>query len=187
MIFQILIVDDEPHVVDAIRGILEQEPAVDMEIHTAFRGQQALKMCQQYPIQLLITDIRMPDMSGLELLRRLRKEKQIPVILVTARDAVMDKVTGLDMGADDYITKPFEIEELLARIQVHLRQSTSAQAETPEVAGLRLLPQSQAVLAGGQEVHLTRTEYAILKLLLQNPGQVIAKSVILDRISADTP
>ena len=67
MIFQILIVDDEPHVVDAIRGILEQEPAVDMEIHTAFRGQQALKMCQQYPIQLLITDIRMPDMSGLEL------------------------------------------------------------------------------------------------------------------------
>ena len=67
MIFQILIVDDEPHVVDTIRGILEQEPAVDMEIHTAFRGQQALKICQQYPIQLLITDIRMPDMSGLEL------------------------------------------------------------------------------------------------------------------------
>lgn len=117
MIFQILIVDDEPHVVDAIRGILEQEPAVDMEIHTAFRGQQALKLCQQYPISLLITDIRMPDMSGLELARQVRQlTPDCNVILLTAYSDFTYAYEGIQLHASDYILKTEDKQIIRSRI-----------------------------------------------------------------------
>ena len=117
MIFQILIVDDEPHVVDAIRGILEQEPAVDMEIHTAFRGQQALKICQQYPIQLLITDIRMPDMSGLELAKVVKENNpDCNVILLTAYSDFSYAYEGIRLQASDYILKTEDREVIRSRL-----------------------------------------------------------------------
>jgi len=117
MIFQILIVDDEPHVVDTIRGILEQEPTVDIEIHTAFRGQQALKLCKQYPIQLLITDIRMPDMSGLELAKAVREnDPDCNVILLTAYSDFSYAYEGIRLQASDYILKTEEREVIRSRI-----------------------------------------------------------------------
>lgn len=117
MIFQILIVDDEPHVVDAIRGVLEQEPEVDMEIHTAFRGQQALKLCQQYPISLLITDIRMPDMSGLELARQVRQlTPDCNVILLTAYSDFTYAYEGIQLHASDYILKTEDKQIIRSRI-----------------------------------------------------------------------
>ena len=117
MIFQILIVDDEPHVVDAIRGILEQEPEVDLEIHTAFRGQQALKLCQQYPISLLITDIRMPDMSGLELARQVRQlTPDCNVILLTAYSDFTYAYEGIQLHAGDYILKTEDKQIIRSRI-----------------------------------------------------------------------
>ena len=117
MIFQILIVDDEPHVVDAIRGILEQEPEVDLEVHTAFRGQQALKLCQQYPISLLITDIRMPDMSGLELARQVRQlTPDCNVILLTAYSDFTYAYEGIQLHASDYILKTEDKQIIRSRI-----------------------------------------------------------------------
>ena len=117
MIFQILIVDDEPHVVDAIRGILEQEPEVDLEIHTAFRGQQALKLCQQYPISLLITDIRMPDMSGLELAGQVRQlTPDCNVILLTAYSDFTYAYEGIQLHASDYILKTEDKQIIRSRI-----------------------------------------------------------------------
>ena len=132
MIFQILIVDDEPHVVDTIRGILEQEPAVDMEIHTAFRGQQALKICQQYPIQLLITDIRMPDMSGLELAKVVKENNpDCNVILLTAYSDFSYAYEGIRLQASDYILKTEDREvirsriiQVLARMEQDLRKKS---------------------------------------------------------------
>ena len=132
MIFQILIVDDEPHVVDTIRGILEQEPAVDMEIHTAFRGQQALKICQQYPIQLLITDIRMPDMSGLELAKVVKENNpDCNVILLTAYSDFSYAYEGIRLQASDYILKAEDREvirsrifQVLARMEQDLRKKS---------------------------------------------------------------
>lgn len=117
MIFQILIVDDEPHVVDTIRGILEQEPEVDLELHTAFRGQQALKLCQQYPISLLITDIRMPDMSGLELARQVRQlTPDCNVILLTAYSDFTYAYEGIQLHASDYILKTEDKQIIRSRI-----------------------------------------------------------------------
>lgn len=117
MIFQILIVDDEPHVVDTIRGILEQDPEVDLEVHTAFRGQQALKLCQQYPISLLITDIRMPDMSGLELARQVRQlTPDCNVILLTAYSDFTYAYEGIQLHASDYILKTEDKQIIRSRI-----------------------------------------------------------------------
>lgn len=177
----ILIIEDDPHIGSLLEEALTRE---GYAVSRAYSGTEALLALSVRRPDLALLDLMLPGLSGEEVLPAIR---DIPVIVVSAKADVDSKVGLLLGGAVDYVTKPFELKELLARIRVHLRQSTAAQAETLEAAGLTFLPQSQAVLADGQEVHLTRTEAAILKLLLQNPGQVIAKSVILDRISADTP
>lgn len=177
----ILIIEDDPHIGSLLEEALTRE---GYAVSRAYSGTEALLTLSVRRPDLVLLDLMLPGLSGEEVLPAIR---DIPVIVVSAKADVDSKVGLLLGGAVDYVTKPFELKELLARIRVHLRQSTAAQAETLEAAGLTFFPQSQAVLADGQEVHLTRTEAAILKLLLQNPGQVIAKSVILDRISADTP
>ncbi len=178
----ILIIDDD----EAI-GDLEQEVLTRAGYRTlrAYAGTEALLLLKEQQPDLILLDLMLPGLSGEALLPKLAG---IPVIVVSAKAAVSDKVSLLLGGAADYLTKPFDTKELLARVAVRLRERQSAPLGAVYTCGpLRLDTASHAVTADGAPVALTRTEYAILKLLLQNPGQVLARSVLLDRISADTP
>ena len=136
--------------------------------------------------ELILLDIMLPELNGLEVIRRLRKSSSVPVILLTARDAVMDKVAGLDMGANDYITKPFAIEELLARIRAQLRQGENAHESSNGgvlTAGrLSLDPQRHEVRYAGTLVELTQKEFAMLELLLRNKDIVLSRETFLERV-----
>lgn len=178
----ILIIDD-----DVAIGNLEQEvlERAGYSVLRAYSGTEALLLLKSSRPDLVLLDLMLPGLSGEEVLPRIQG---IPVIVVSAKAAVQDKVDLLLGGAADYLTKPFDTKELLARVAVRLRDaSASPSAEVYRCGGLTLDTASHEVQAGGVPVQLTRTEYAILKLLMQNPGQVLAKSVLLDRISADTP
>ena len=178
----ILIIDD-----DAAIGSLEQEvlERAGYAALRAYSGTEALLLLKTSRPDLILLDLMMPGLSGEEVLPRLRG---IPTIVVSAKAAVQDKVGLLLGGAADYLTKPFDTQELLARVAVRLREAArSPLTAVYSCGGLTLDTASHEVRADGTPVQLTRTEYAILKLLMQNPGQVLAKSVLLERISADTP
>lgn len=185
---QILIIDDDISINDMLDKVLAR---AGYETFHAWSGTEALlflKDCGERKPDLILLDLMLPGLSGEELLPQIG---DVPVIVMSARTDVRDKVNVLLAGAADYITKPFEIEELLARISVQLRGSRAGRRhEEPksEVYGeITLDPGTRLVRAGGEEVHLTKTEYAILKLLMENPRQVITRTAILDRISEDTP
>lgn len=178
----ILIIDD-----DMTIGNLEQEllTRAGYAVLRAYSGTEALLLLKDHRPDLILLDLMLPGLSGEELLPQLR---EIPVIVVSAKAAVENKVELLLGGAADYLTKPFDSKELLARVAVRLRERpASARGEICTCGDLTLDLKSRQVTAGGAPVALTRTEYAILKLLARNPGQVLAKSVLLDRIAADTP
>ena len=178
----VLIVEDEQSIVDILTFNLTKEGYNTIE---ALDGPTGLQLALEQNPDLVLLDLMLPGLSGEEVLAKIQ---DVPVMVVSAKVGVEDKVSLLLNGAVDYITKPFDSRELLARVAVRLRESAAAGLSAPLEAGpLRLDPASHAVTAAGTPVHLTKTEYAILKLFLQNPGQAIAKSVILDRISADTP
>ena len=178
---RILIVEDEEKLARFVELELNHE---GYEVQKAFDGRTGLAMALEGENDLILLDVMLPGMSGLELLRRLRKERQTPVILVTARDAVMDKVTGLDMGADDYITKPFEIEELLARIRVSLRRRAVAPVSTPALTSgpLRLDPARHEVFYGDAPVQLTLREFELLQTLMENRSIVLSREKLLDMV-----
>ena len=178
----ILIIDD-----DAAIGNLEQEvlQRAGYAVLRAYSGTEALLLLKDSRPDLILLDLMLPGLSGEALLPKLRG---IPVIVVSAKAAVQDRVSLLMDGAADYLTKPFDTRELLARVAVRLREAARSPLAAVYTCGsLTLDTVSREVRAGGAPIALTRTEYAILKLLMQNPGQVLAKSVLLDRISADTP
>lgn len=178
----ILIIDDDPAIGNLEQEVLER---AGYAILRAYSGTEALLLLKSSRPDLILLDLMLPGLSGEEVLPQLRG---IPTIVVSAKAAVQDKVNLLLGGAADYLTKPFDTKELLARVAVRLREaSTAPLAERYTCGGLTLDTASHEVQANGVPVQLTRTEYAILKLLMQNPGQVLAKSVLLDRISADTP
>lgn len=178
----ILIIDD-----DATIGNLEQEvlERAGYAVRRAYSGTEALLLLKSSRPDLILLDLMLPGLSGEEVLPQIQR---IPVIVVSAKTSVQDKVGLLLGGAADYLTKPFDTKELLARVAVRLREaSRSPLAAVYRCGDLTLDTASHSVCAAGMPVQLTRTEYAILKLLIQNPGQVLAKSVLLDRISTDTP
>ena len=177
----ILVIDDDVPIGDMLEEVLTREGYRVSRAYSGTEGRLALGADRP---DLALLDLMLPGLSGEELLPEIR---DLPVIIVSAKADIDGKVGLLLGGAADYVTKPFEIRELLARIAVNLRRTAQPVSETLSRSGLRLDPASREVSAEGREVRLTRTEYAILKLLLQNPDQVIAKSVLLDRISADTP
>ena len=178
---KILVVDDEKPISDIIKFNLTKE---GYDVHTAYDGEEALKQVEEVSPDLIILDLMLPGLSGEELLPKIR---EIPVIVVSAKVGIDDKVNMLLGGAVDYLTKPFELKELLARIEVQLRKKESRREKENLTAGkLTMKLTSREVTLAGHPVHLTKTEYAVLKILLQNPGQAIAKSVLLDRISEDT-
>lgn len=177
----ILIVDDDVCIGDMLQEVLVKE---GYRAARAYSGTEALLYLSGNRPDLILLDLMLPGLSGEELLPLI---EGIPVIVVSARSETADKVDLLLSGADDYITKPFDTDELLARIAVQLRRPATGTSSLLAFNGIRLDTASRTAEVDGQPVRLTKTEYAILKLLMQNPSQVITKSVMLDRISEDTP
>ena len=177
----ILIIDDDIHIGNIIKEALIKE---GYQVLRAYSGTEAIYVLSASTPDLILLDLMLPGLSGEEVLSQI---KGIPVIVVSAKIDVDDKVALLLGGATDYITKPFEMKELLARITVALRGSIVSTDSILSFDNLRLDITTHEVFAGQQGVNLTRTEYAVLKILMQNPSQVIAKSVLLERISEDTP
>lgn len=177
----IFIVDDDVQIGNMLQALLTKE---GYRVLRAYSGTEALLMLSGKTPDLILLDLMLPGLSGEEILPKM---EGIPVIVLSARVDVQDKVSLLLGGAADYMTKPFDTKELLARIAVQLRRPLKNQNTALSAGDLTLDPISHAVTAKGAAVALTKTEFAILKLLLANPGQVIARSVILDRISRDTP
>lgn len=179
---KIAIVEDDTYINDLLCEALTAE---GYDVLRAWSGTEALLLFQKTTPDLILLDLMLPGLSGEELLPRIR---QIPVIILSAKAETGDKVNLLLNGAADYLTKPFEMPELLARIAVQLRKSnTSNAAPLLAAANLTLHTDTRECLVEEHPVHLTRTEFAILKNLLQNPSQVLSKSTLLDRISLDCP
>ena len=177
---KILLVEDEEKLARVVELELRYE---GYEVEKAFDGREGLEKALSGGFDLVLLDIMLPSMSGMEVLRRLRRESQVPVIMVTARDTVVDKVSGLDSGADDYITKPFEIEELLARIRAALRKRPARQEGTVLTAGpLTMDPERHEVTVKGTPVELTRREFDLLRYLLENKEKVISRESLLDNV-----
>lgn len=178
----ILIIDDDLHIGNMLEEALSKE---GYQISRAYSGTEALLVLTNAKPDLILLDLMLPDLNGEEVLPHI---KDIPVIIVSAKVDVDSKVSLLLNGAVDYVTKPFHVKELVARIEVQLRKnSVLNQALTLSYAGITLDISTHIVTIDEEEVKLTRTEYAILKLLMQNPMQVVTKSLILERISEDTP
>ena len=177
----ILIVDDDVCIGDMLQEVLAKE---GYRTARAYSGTEALLYLSRSRPDLILLDLMLPGLSGEELLPLI---EDIPVIVVSAKSETADKVNLLLGGADDYITKPFDTAELLARIAVQLRRPATGTSSLLAFNGIRLDTSSRTAEVDGQPVRLTKTEYVILKLLMQNPSQVITKSVMLDRISEDTP
>lgn len=177
---KILLVEDEEKLARVVELELRYE---GYEVEKAFDGREGLEKALSGGFDLILLDIMLPSLSGMEVLRRLRRESQVPVIMVTARDTVVDKVSGLDSGADDYITKPFEIEELLARIRAALRKRPARQESAVLTAGpLTMDPERHEVTVKGTAVELTRREFDLLRYLLENKEKVISRESLLDNV-----
>lgn len=178
----IAVIDDDIYIGDMLEKALSQE---GYQVLRAYSGTEALLLFEHRKPDLVLLDLMLPGLAGEQVLGHL---KGIPVIVVSARTSVDDKVELLTEGAVDYVTKPFEIRELLARIRVQLRTQRNEQT-MQEIAfgGMVMKPETREITVEGADVHLTPTEFAILKQLMQNPDQVVTKSRILDAISMDTP
>ena len=178
---RILVVDDEPQITRVLRRSLMTQ---GYDVHVAADGESALETFADWPPDLVVTDLSMPNMGGLELCRKLRSISDLPIIVLSVRGEEPTKVEALDAGADDYVTKPFGMDELLARIRAALRR---APAPTPDVADLTVLEggafridlESRSVSVLGEEVHLTPKEYDLMVYLLRHPGKVLTHRALL--------
>ena len=179
---RILLVEDEEKLARFVELELTHE---GYQVEKAFDGRTGLELAEKGGFDLLLLDIMLPGLNGLEVLRRLRKEgSSVPVIMLTARDAVMDKVTGLDMGADDYVTKPFSIEELLARIRAALRKQTVQKKEDSllSCADLTVDVSRHRVTRGGKEIELTGREFSLLQFFMENKTIVLSRDQLLEKV-----
>lgn len=177
---RILVVDDEPKLVKLVRGYLEQEK---FEVVTAVNGREALFAARESQPDLIILDINMPEMDGWEFMRQHRQERNTPIIMLTARVDDMDKVIGLEMGADDYLTKPFSPRELMARVRAVLRR-VDPQTATPQIlrkGALEVDLDARLVMVNGRHVDLTPMEYDLLIALMRNPGRAFNRLELLER------
>jgi two-component system response regulator MprA len=180
---RILVVDDERAVRESLRRALTLE---GYEVELAEDGEEALvrlRSGESHP-DALVLDVLMPGLNGLDVCRTLRRAgDRVPVLMLTARDQVDDRVAGLDAGADDYLVKPFALEELHARLRALLRRSSNgAPGDVLRFADVELDPRAHEVRRGGEEIELTRTEFALLELFLRNPRQVLTRSIIFERV-----
>lgn len=183
---KILIVDDEKPITDIIKYNLEKE---GYETAIAFDGEAALEQVQEETPDLIILDLMLPKIDGLEVARQVRKTKDTPIIMLTAKDSELDKVLGLEMGADDYVTKPFSNRELVARVKANLRRqkvnvdnnNTEANSNI-EVGDLKILPEAYTVTKNNKEIELTHREFELLYYLAQHLGQVMTRENLLQTV-----
>lgn len=180
---RVLVVDDENALADLLSMALRYE---GWDVHTEGTGSDALRAAREVRPDAVVLDVMLPDMDGLEVLARLRRElPDVPVLFLTAKDAVEDRIAGLTAGGDDYVTKPFSLEEVVARLRGLLRRAGAAAARQESllvVGDLVLDEDSHEVSRGGQGIHLTATEFELLRYLMRNPRRVLSKAQILDRV-----
>lgn len=176
----ILIVDDDPRITDLLRRVLAYE---GYTIAVAATGDEALDRTLEHPPDMIVLDIMLPGMDGLEVTRRLRTAGDtVPILLLTARDAVSDRVAGLETGADDYLVKPFAPEELVARVKALLRRSQPERADVLRYADVELDTGTRVAHRGTREIELSPTEYELLTLFMRRPRQVLTRDIIMDRV-----
>jgi DNA-binding response OmpR family regulator len=179
---RILIVEDDEKIARFIELELLHE---GYEILKSDNGRDGLEITEKGKVDLVLLDIMIPQINGLEVLRRIRKNSDVPIIMLTARDAVMDKVSGLDAGADDYITKPFAIEELLARIRTALKKRTvtpKRDTDTISCGLLSLDKMRHKVMYGNTEIELTNREFSLLKVLMENKNIVLTRDILMEKV-----
>ncbi len=182
--YKILICDDQPDIVNALKIYLAPEGYTLLE---AFNGMDAVKLAKENDLQLILLDIMMPGMDGITATSKIREFSNVPIILLTAKSETEDKVLGLNVGADDYITKPFAPVEVLARVKSQLRRFSSLGSRTEDsnlitLGGIVLDDRTKQVTVEGEPVNLTPTEYAILKLLMSSPGKVFSTKVLYESV-----
>jgi two-component system catabolic regulation response regulator CreB len=184
----ILIVEDEAAIADSIAYALHKDGYQPLHVTL---GEQALAAARTAPPALVILDVGLPDISGLEVCRRLRQFSDVPVIFLTARSDEIDRIVGLEIGADDYVTKPFSPRELVARVRVILRRAGAGAVRAATGArpapGFELRAAEARVLYGGCPLDLTRYEYLLLKTLIEHPGHVLSRAQLMDRVWSDAP
>lgn len=179
---RILVVDDERNIVDLCTMYLERD---GFEVLSAFDGQAALDIVEQQEPALVVLDLMLPEIDGFEVCRRLRSQGDLPVLMLTARDDDVDKIVGLEMGADDYMTKPFNPRELVARVKAILRRAEASQTETAEVVevgDLHIDPQRFEVRIAGEPAELRAKEFDLLLTFARNPGIVFSRETLLDQV-----
>ncbi len=180
---RVLVVDDEPMLGELLATALRYE---GWQVESALTGRAAVKSAATLDPDVVVLDVMLTDMSGFDVLRRLREARpRVPVLFLTARDAVEDRIAGLTAGGDDYVTKPFSLEEVVARLRALLRRAGASAAEEDArlvVGDLVLDEDSHEVFRGGEEIHLTATEFELLRYFMRNPRRVLSKAQILDRV-----
>ena len=179
---RVLVVDDEKNIVKGIRFSLEQE---GFEVTSAYDGEEALNQAKQNEFDIILLDLMLPKLSGLDVCQQIREFSGVPIIMLTAKGEDMDKILGLEYGADDYITKPFNILEVKARIKAILRRTTRPESEAEpvkvvEIGGLKMDCDSRRVYVNGKEINLTAKEFDVLELLVFNPNKVYSRENLLN-------
>ena len=182
---RLLVVDDEPDIVELLSASLKYH---GYDVASATSGRQAMEEARRFRPDMILLDVMMPELDGFEVLRKLRGEgTRVPVLFLTARDATEDKIKGLTLGGDDYVTKPFSLSEILARIQAVLRRvadpaGAAAASLRLTFADIELDEDTHEVFKAGQEVQLSPTEFKLLRYFMTNPGRVLSKAQILDHV-----
>lgn len=178
---RVLVVDDEKSIRAIVEYALKQG---GFEVVSATRGDEALLIMEKEPVDLVVLDLMLPGLDGLEVCRRIRATRNVPIIMLSARDDEVDKVLGLEMGADDYVTKPFSPRELVSRVKANLRRARAApvQEEALRVGDLEVDPAARTVMRGGTDVQLTYSEFEILLKLLGSPRRVFTREELMDHL-----
>lgn len=182
---KILVVDDEIKIARVVKAYLAKE---GYRVVEAYDGRSALELARKEKPDLVVLDLMLPEVSGWDVCRALRQESSVPILMLTARDDDTDKIVGLELGADDYVTKPFNPKELVARVRAILRRAGRQQIEGKVIAAgdLRIHLEKREVRVSGQEVHLTPTEFELLRVMAERPGRVFTREQLVDRVLGDS-
>jgi DNA-binding response OmpR family regulator len=182
---KILVVDDEKKIVDIVKAYLERE---GYQVAVAYDGESALKLMGREMPDMVVLDLMLPGVSGLDVCRRLRSQSDVPIIMLTARDEVSDRIVGLELGADDYVPKPFDPKELVSRVRALFRRTGGRMTAGAilSIGNLVIDSEKRTVQRGGNNLDLTATEFELLKVLAENPGRVYTRMQLLDLIQGDS-